>query len=80
MELLFEAPGLPAFELPEELAAVYGGSLGFEEPRVFANFVSTLDGVVAIPSLPVVEQARRRGERSRPVRCSGCSAPAATCS
>ena len=52
MEVLFEAPGLPAFELPEELAAVYGGSLGFEEPRVFANFVSTLDGVVAIPSLP----------------------------
>ena len=30
---------------------MYGGSLGFEEPRVFANFVSTLDGVVAIPSL-----------------------------
>ena len=51
LEVLFEAPGLPAFELPAELAAVYGGSLGFEEPRVFANFVSTLDGVVAIPSL-----------------------------
>ena len=31
---------------------LYGGSLGFEEPRVFANFVSTIDGVVAIPSLP----------------------------
>ncbi len=52
LEVLFEAPGLPAFELPAELASVYGGSLGFEEPRVFANFVSTLDGVVAIPSLP----------------------------
>ena len=52
LEVLFEAPGLPAFELPAELATVYGGSLGFEEPRVFANFVSTIDGVVAIPSLP----------------------------
>jgi riboflavin biosynthesis pyrimidine reductase len=52
MELLFEAPGLPAFELPAELARAYGGSLGFEAPRVFANFVSTIDGVVAIPSLP----------------------------
>ena len=31
---------------------MYGGTLGFEEPRVFANFVSTIDGVVAIPSLP----------------------------
>jgi riboflavin biosynthesis pyrimidine reductase len=51
LEVLFEAPGLPAFDLPEELMSVYGGSLGFEESRVFANFVSTLDGVVAIPSL-----------------------------
>ena len=26
--------------LPGELAALYGGSLGFDEPRVFANFVA----------------------------------------
>jgi len=26
--------------------------LGFDEPRLFANFVSSVDGVVAIPSLP----------------------------
>ena len=45
-------PGLPAFELPEELARSYGGSLGFTAPCLFANFVSTIDGVVAIPSLP----------------------------
>lgn len=31
---------------------LYGGGLGFEEPRVFANFVQTVDGVVAIPDLP----------------------------
>jgi riboflavin biosynthesis pyrimidine reductase len=52
LELLYEPEGLPAFELPEQLAALYPGSLGFEPPRVFANFVATVDGVVAIPALP----------------------------
>jgi len=51
LQLLYEPEGLPAVELPEELAA-YPGSFGFEEPRVFANFVATVDGVVAIPSIP----------------------------
>jgi riboflavin biosynthesis pyrimidine reductase len=53
LELLFEADGLPAFDLPDALAAAYAGPLGFEEPRLFANFVATIDGVVAIPSLPL---------------------------
>jgi riboflavin biosynthesis pyrimidine reductase len=52
LSLLFEAGQLPAFDLPADLAAAYGGSLGFSEPCLFANFVSTLDGVVAIPALP----------------------------
>jgi riboflavin biosynthesis pyrimidine reductase len=52
LEVLHEARGLTAFPLPDELASVYGGTLGFSEPRLFANFVSTLDGVVAIPSVP----------------------------
>lgn len=51
LELLYEDPELPAFDLPDELRDVYGGSLGFQEPCLYANFVSTLDGVVAIPSL-----------------------------
>jgi riboflavin biosynthesis pyrimidine reductase len=51
-EVLFEAPGLPGWDLPPRLTAIYGGSLGFDEPRVFANFVETLDGVVAVPALP----------------------------
>jgi len=51
LELLYEVAGLPGFDLPDELAALYGGSLGFGEPTVFANFVSTVDGVVAIPAL-----------------------------
>jgi riboflavin biosynthesis pyrimidine reductase len=52
LELLYEADGLPAVELPPALGAVYPGSFGFEAPRVFANFVATADGVVAIPSVP----------------------------
>lgn len=51
LEVLYEAADLPAFDLPPALQELYGGRLGFDEPRVFANFVSTLDGVVAIPSL-----------------------------
>jgi riboflavin biosynthesis pyrimidine reductase len=34
------------------LRRLYGGGLGFDEPCVFANFVQTIDGVVAIPELP----------------------------
>jgi riboflavin biosynthesis pyrimidine reductase len=56
LELLYEPAGLPAFELPSALAARYPGSLGFESPCLFANFVETADGVVAIPS---VEQSNK---------------------
>jgi riboflavin biosynthesis pyrimidine reductase len=52
LELDFEAPGLPAFPLPEELARLYRGTLGFDEPCVFSNFVQSVDGVTAIPSVP----------------------------
>lgn len=51
LDLLYDAPGQPALALPDELRRLYGGPLGFAEPRLYANFVSTLDGVVAIPSL-----------------------------
>jgi riboflavin biosynthesis pyrimidine reductase len=49
LEPLFEMPELPEFDLPLALADVYGGPLGFSEPRLYANFVASLDGVVAIP-------------------------------
>jgi len=52
LDLLWEPDGLPAYDLPPELAAVYPGAIGFDAPRVFANFVATVDGVVAIPSVP----------------------------
>jgi riboflavin biosynthesis pyrimidine reductase len=46
------ADSLPAVPLPLELAEIYGGELRLAEDCVFANFVATLDGVVAIPSVP----------------------------
>lgn len=47
-EVLVETPGLPAVELPAKLARLYGGGLGFESRRLYANFVTSLDGVVAL--------------------------------
>lgn len=51
LELLWEEQGLPSEQLPGELERFYGGTLGFDEPCVYANFVETLDGIVAIPEL-----------------------------
>jgi riboflavin biosynthesis pyrimidine reductase len=52
LETLFESPCLSASSLTSTLEELYGGPLGFLEPRVYANFVSSLDGVVALPSVP----------------------------
>lgn len=52
LELLAEADGLPAFALPPALAERYPGTLGFPEEWAYANFVETLDGVVALPEVP----------------------------
>lgn len=51
LELLYEPAGLPAFSLPQELAALYPGTLGFPEDCLYANFVETIDGVVALPGV-----------------------------
>ena len=50
LEPLFQAAELPQFDLPAALAEAYGGPLGFSEPRLYANFVASLDGVVAVPA------------------------------
>jgi riboflavin biosynthesis pyrimidine reductase len=51
LECLFERSDLPRAELPARLRELYGGDLGLPGDCLFANFVSTLDGVVSIPSL-----------------------------
>jgi riboflavin biosynthesis pyrimidine reductase len=52
LEPLYEAPELPEFDLPEALATAHGGPLGFSEPCLYANFVASVDGVIAIPGTP----------------------------
>lgn len=49
--VLAEDDDLPRWDVPEEIARLYGG-LGLDEECVIANFVESLDGVVAIPDLP----------------------------
>lgn len=49
MECLFEREGLPRFRLPPTLAALYGGDFGLVRPGLCANFVGSVDGVVALP-------------------------------
>jgi len=49
LERLYERPGLASFGLSEDLAAAYGGDFGLTRPGVYANFVASVDGVVALP-------------------------------
>ena len=51
LALLFERDGAGGLDLPDELQRLYGGDLSLPRAvRLFANFVSTIDGVVAIPA------------------------------
>ena len=52
LELLHEPPGLPSFPLPDGLARLYPGTFGLPEECMYANFVETFDGVVALPLVP----------------------------
>jgi riboflavin biosynthesis pyrimidine reductase len=51
-QVLSEEEGLPRWDVPDALAELYGGAFGLDEPCVVANFVESLDGVVAVPGLP----------------------------
>ena len=66
LEVLYESSGLPRFDIPEALSDAYGGSIGFDGPLVFANFVSSLDGVAALPDVErssLLISARDPGDR-----------------
>lgn len=64
LDVFCETAGLPTVELPSLLRTLYGGDLGFREPCVVANFVSTLDGVVAIPSIERSNDVVAAGSRA----------------
>lgn len=49
LELLFERAAAAPLAVPAALLAVYGGTLGLPAECVFANFVASLDGIVALP-------------------------------
>lgn len=49
LEVLFEKSDLPSWELPQILQQLYGSNIGFEDSATYANFVSTIDGVAALP-------------------------------
>jgi len=49
IETLFEREGLPEIRLPQGLAKTYGGNFGLARPLLYANFVASADGVVALP-------------------------------
>ncbi len=50
--VLAEDDDLLRWDVPTALAELYGGAIGLDEPSVVANFVESLDGVVAVPRLP----------------------------
>ena len=50
LEALYEGDVPPPFPLPDRLVERYGGTFGLDAPCLVANFVATLDGVVAIPA------------------------------
>jgi riboflavin biosynthesis pyrimidine reductase len=52
LERLFEAAEPSSSELTPELDRLYGGGLALEAATVYANFVSSLDGTVALPGIP----------------------------
>jgi riboflavin biosynthesis pyrimidine reductase len=64
-EVLFEADGLPEYALPVDLKHVYG-RLGFADRAIYANFVSSIDGVVTLgakPSAGSVISAKDQADR-----------------
>jgi riboflavin biosynthesis pyrimidine reductase len=64
LEVLFEDADLTTVELPVGLRHLHGGDLGLGDTCVYANFVSTVDGVVAIPSIPRSNDLVAAGSRA----------------
>jgi riboflavin biosynthesis pyrimidine reductase len=48
LELLFDRGDMPAFDLPADIGRAYAGAFGIRRPGLFANFVSSVDGAVAL--------------------------------
>ncbi len=51
LQRLFEVDSVPRTPLPDELARLHDGDLGFADECLYANFVATVDGVVSIAGM-----------------------------
>jgi riboflavin biosynthesis pyrimidine reductase len=51
LQRLYEREGLPAYEMPIPLEELYAGAIGFPPRALVTNFVSSIDGVVALESV-----------------------------
>jgi riboflavin biosynthesis pyrimidine reductase len=58
LETLFDVTSGEIVPLPKALEALYGGPLRLRERMVFANFVSTIDGIVSF-DVPGQDQAKQ---------------------
>lgn len=64
-DVLYEVGDLPRYDIPHGLADVYG-SIGFADKVIYSNFVTSLDGVVALgsqPSAGSIISGRNQGDR-----------------
>jgi riboflavin biosynthesis pyrimidine reductase len=66
LQRLFEPASPDVADFPLALERLYDGVLRFDTPRLFANFVSSIDGVVALPAVdasPSVISGQSEGDR-----------------
>jgi riboflavin biosynthesis pyrimidine reductase len=49
IQCLFETEQRPRLGLPAALSTIYGGDFNLPRPTLYANFVASADGVVALP-------------------------------
>ncbi|MFN8232999.1 MAG: dihydrofolate reductase family protein [Actinomycetota bacterium] len=51
LQTLMDVPGLSRFDLPVELEEIYG-TFGLPPRVLYANFVTSIDGIAAVPEIP----------------------------
>jgi riboflavin biosynthesis pyrimidine reductase len=64
LEAFFDSSEAPAIDLPGELETAYGGPFRLPEQVVYANFVSSIDGVASIDGVEMSSAAISGGATS----------------